>query len=96
MAKKYSSKELDAVFHSLANATRRKIIARLCETPCTVSQLAEPFEMSMAAVSKHIKVLEKANLVRKENDGTIHRCHINAEPAISAGAFVKFLENKAE
>jgi DNA-binding transcriptional ArsR family regulator len=90
--KKYSTEELDAVFHSLANSTRRKILARLCQQPHTISELAEPFDMSLAAISKHIKVLEKAGLLRKEREGTILRCYITPAPAVSAGAFVNYLE----
>jgi predicted transcriptional regulator len=52
------SAQLDAVFHALADPTRRAIIARLAQAPCGISELAAPFDMTLAAISKHIKVLK--------------------------------------
>ena len=72
--------QLDQVFHALSDRTRRALIARLAEGPCMVSELAEPFEMSLPAVSKHIKVLEVARLVDRAIDGRIHCCSLVAEP----------------
>ena len=57
------STQLDAVFHALADPTRRAIIARLAQAPCGISELAAPFDMTLAAISKHIKVLEGAGLL---------------------------------
>jgi len=71
---------LDAVFHALAHRTRRALLARLREGPAKVTDLAEPFAMSLPTVSKHIKVLERAALVRRAVDGRIHRCTLSAEP----------------
>ena len=93
MTSRYSSEELDNVYHALANSTRRKILTRLAkEGPVAVSQLAEPFEMSLAAVSKHIKVLEKANLIRKERDATTLYCVADLGPIESASALIHFLD----
>ena len=72
--------QLDLVFQALSNRTRRALIARLAEGPCMVSELAEPFEMSLPAVSKHLKVLEGARLVDRAIDGRIHCCSLIAEP----------------
>ncbi len=88
----YSSHELDAVYHALSNATRRKILARLCKGSCTISELAEPFEITLAGVSKHIHVLEKSGLVRKRSEGTIHHCEIVFEPIRSAAGLIHYLE----
>ena len=60
---------LDLVFHSLADATRRDILKRVSKAEHTISQLAKPYAMSLAAIAKHINVLEKAGLVSKERAG---------------------------
>ncbi len=72
--------QLDRVFHALADRTRRRLLAHLVERPGTVSELAAPFEMSLPAVSKHIKVLERAGLVVRSVDGRLHRCSLSAGP----------------
>ncbi|WP_138473322.1 helix-turn-helix transcriptional regulator, partial [Poseidonocella sp. HB161398] len=74
------SPELDAVFHALGDATRRRMIAMLAEGRHTVSELAEPFDISLAAVSKHVKVLEKAGLVRREIQWRTHVCSLAPDP----------------
>ena len=89
---KYSSEELDNVYQALANSARRKILTRLCTESCTISELAEPFDMSLAAVSKHIKILERAGLVVKHKEGTIHRCEVDLAPIESASALIHYLE----
>lgn len=88
---KYSSAELDAVYHALANSTRRKIITRLCTGDFTVTELAEPFDMSLAAVSKHIKVIEKAGLLKKTKENNTYRCQISYEPIVSAAALIEYI-----
>ncbi|NDF12049.1 MAG: ArsR family transcriptional regulator [Proteobacteria bacterium] len=93
MTQKYSSQELDNVYGALANSTRRKILTRLArDGSATITELASPFEMSLAAVSKHIKVLEKAGLLRKVAEGTIHRCYFVSAPIEGAAALVKYFE----
>lgn len=82
------------VFHALANSARRKIIARLSEESATISELAEPFDMSLAAISKNIKVLEKAGFVIKQREGTTYRCHLNYAPVRSAAALIQYLEQR--
>ncbi len=71
---------LDAVFHALADRTRRSMLARLSEGPAKVTVLAEPFDMTLPAASKHLRVLERAGLVDRAIDGRVHRCSLNAEP----------------
>ena len=68
---------LDAVFGALADPTRRAIIAHLARGPASVGDLAAPLPMSPPAVSKHLKVLERAGLLDRERDGRIHRCRLN-------------------
>lgn len=71
---------LDGVFRALADPTRRAIVRRLAEGERTVGELAEPFEMSLAAASKHIKVLEDAGLIRRTIRGRTHVCALDAAP----------------
>lgn len=77
---KYSSDQLDAVFHAMADPTRRAMLHSLAEQPRTVGDLAAPFDISLAAASKHIKVLEKAGLVRRSVQGRTHVCSLDAMP----------------
>ncbi|WP_233006947.1 ArsR/SmtB family transcription factor [Rheinheimera faecalis] len=74
------STQLDAVFHALADPTRRAIIARLAQAPCGISELAAPFDMTLAAISKHIKVLEGAGLLVRSIEGRNHTCQLNTAP----------------
>lgn len=72
--------DLDAIFRALAHPTRRDILEAVAERPQRIGTLAEPFEVSLAAISKHVSVLEEAGLVDIEADGRIRRCHLNAAP----------------
>ena len=72
--------ELDAVFRSLSDPTRRAMLRMLADGERSVGELAEPFEMSFAGASKHVKVLEDAGLVRRTVRGRIHSCRLVAEP----------------
>ncbi len=71
---------LDATFAALANATRRAILARLAEGEANVNQLAEPFRLSLPAVSKHIKVLERAGLVVRGQHAQYRPCGLDPAP----------------
>ena len=75
---------LDGVFSALSNATRRQLIEQLAGGPASVGDLAEPHDMSLAAVSKHLKVLEEAGLIEVEADGRIRRCNLEAAPLSDA------------
>lgn len=72
--------ELDAAFSALAHPARRAILARLAEGKATVNTLAEPFEMSLPAVSKHIRVLENAGLVKREVNAQFRTCTLDTAP----------------
>ena len=72
-------KQLSRVFAALADPTRRDMVARLAAGDATVGQLAEPYEVSMQAVSKHLKVLEDAGLVSRSRDAQRRPCHLEAE-----------------
>ncbi len=80
--------ELDAVFSALSDRTRRRILARLATGPVSVGELAAPFSMTLAAVSKHLRTLERARLLRRERQGWYHHCHLAGEPLESAGQFI--------
>jgi DNA-binding transcriptional ArsR family regulator len=81
----YNFESLDRLFGALADPTRRAIISRLSDGPATVTELAEPLEMSLNAVSKHLKVLERAGLLGREVQGRTHRLYLRPGP-LSAGA----------
>ena len=81
----YRPQVLDAVFHALADPTRRRMLAELARAPRNVSELAQPFAMSLAAASKHVKVLERAGLVQRSVQGRTHLCRLQARP-LHAGA----------
>jgi DNA-binding transcriptional ArsR family regulator len=72
--------QLDAAFAALANPTRRAILARLAQGEATVNDLAAPFDMSLPAVSKHIRVLEDAGLITRGKTAQFRPCTLNAEP----------------
>lgn len=72
--------QLSHTFHALADPTRRAILASLTTGEKTVSQLAEPFEMTMPAITKHLKVLEKANLIERSREAQYRPCHLTPGP----------------
>ncbi|MDA4848654.1 ArsR/SmtB family transcription factor [Hoeflea poritis] len=75
---------LDAVFAALADPTRRSILARLATGEASVGELAEPFEISQPAISKHLKVLERAGLIEREIDRQRRPARLNAAPMQAA------------
>src|SRR3990170_7444166 len=79
---------LDAVFFALSDPVRRAILARLGEEALLVSQLAEPFIISLQSVSRHIQVLVRAGLVRQERTGRISRCRLDAGPVFNAAVWI--------
>ena len=79
---------LSSTFAALADPTRRAILARLAEGEATVSELAEPFAMTLQAISKHLKVLERAGLVVRGKDAQWRPCRLEAAPLESASAWI--------
>lgn len=71
---------LDAVFHALGHSARRALLARLAKRPAMITELANPFAMSLPAVSRHIRVLEAAGLITRSVDGRMHHCALNPGP----------------
>ena len=77
--------QLSTTFAALADPTRRAILARLASGECSVTELAEPFEMSMPAVSKHLRVLERAGLIARGREAQWRPCRIEAAPLKAGG-----------
>ena len=84
--------QLNSIFHALGDATRRRMLRELAGGERTVSQLAEPFAISLAAASKHIKALENAGLIRREVRGRTHLCSLDPGPLASAHQWLSFYE----
>lgn len=80
---------LDSTLHALSDSTRRDMLLRMAEQEHTVSELAEPYDMSMAAVSKHLKVLESANLITRRKEGRRFHCRMNYEPLVEVSELIK-------
>jgi DNA-binding transcriptional ArsR family regulator len=102
---------LSLTFSALADPTRRAILERLARGVATVGELAEPFRVSLPAISRHLKVLERAGLIRREKDAQWRRCHLAPAPLREAAdwvdqyrrfwdgqfdALARFLENEAK
>jgi DNA-binding transcriptional ArsR family regulator len=83
---------LDAVFHALSSEPRREMLGALAEGERTVGDLASPFDISLAAVSKHLKVLELAGLVERRVEGRTTVCRLRPEPLADVREWVAFIE----
>jgi DNA-binding transcriptional ArsR family regulator len=86
---KASAARLNATFAALADPTRRAILARLADGDASVLQLAEPFDMSQPAVSKHLKVLERAGLITRGRDAQRRPCRLEARPLAEATGWLE-------
>ena len=80
----YQQQPLDLMFQALADPTRRGLIARLSRGPASVSELAEPFDMSLPAVVQHIQVLETSGLVKSEKVGRVRTCRLEPKALMTA------------
>jgi len=88
----HDSPQLDSIFQALADPTRRGMLASLALGEKTVGELAEPFAMSFAGASKHVKVLEEAGLIRREVRGRTHICRLEPGPLASADQWLRHYE----
>jgi DNA-binding transcriptional ArsR family regulator len=79
---------LDQVFKALAHPARREILRRASGAERTISELAEPFDMTLEAVSQHVRVLEQARLLRRIRTGREHRCRVDPTPLREAGQVI--------
>lgn len=83
---------LDSVFHALSDATRRAILRDVALEAKTVGEIAEPYSMSLAAVSKHLQVLERADLIRREKKGNFRMVQLNADSLRAAQEWLAYYE----
>jgi DNA-binding transcriptional ArsR family regulator len=90
------SSELDRIFSALADPVRRQILARLAEGDATVNELAEPFPISVQAISKHIKVLERAGLIIRGRDAQRRPCSLNADALAVATDWIYLYRRRKE
>ncbi|WP_421789380.1 ArsR/SmtB family transcription factor [Hyphobacterium sp.] len=81
--------ELDTTFAALSNSTRRAILARLAEGDATVNELAKPFDMSLPAISKHLRVLERAGLISRRKNAQFRPCTMNAAPLAGVASWAE-------
>lgn len=81
--------QLDATFSALADPTRRAILAKLARGERSVTELAKPFDMSLPAISKHLKVLERARLIERGRDAQFRPCRLNPKPLREAADWVE-------
>ena len=86
---KYYSEQLDKTFFALSDPIRRSILANLSSGQATVLQLAEPFDVSVPAISKHLKLLESANLITRTKKGRVHYLKLNASPLQEANDWIE-------
>ncbi len=86
---KYSSRTLNRTFAALADPTRRRILAHLAQGDRCVTDLARPHDMSLPAISKHLRVLEEAGLLRRRRYGRIHQLKLEAKPLKQAAQWVE-------
>ncbi len=86
------SRRLDTVFGALADPTRRAMLRALADGPSTVGELASPYTISLAAASKHVKVLERAGLVKRTVQGRVHRCELDVRPMHAGLEWMRFYE----
>ena len=85
----YSNRKLDLVFTAVADPTRRAILTALAEKPATVTEIAKPYPTSLNAISKHLKTLERAGLIRRQVIGREHHCSLRAQPLHDAMAWIE-------
>ena len=88
-----SEDQLDRVFGALADRTRRTILTQVSRGTCSVSELAAPHQMSLPAISKHLKILERAGLLVKEKEGRVFRCNLNGEPLVQAAVLIGYYKS---
>ncbi|WFT76462.1 ArsR/SmtB family transcription factor [Halobacillus naozhouensis] len=88
----HNKDKLNETFHALSDSTRREMVRMMAQKERTVSELAEPFDMSLAGISKHIKVLERAKLLERSVNGRTHLCRLNTESLSQATEWLRFYE----
>ncbi len=89
---KSENQRLDVIFHALGDSTRRAILRDVSSAEKSVSEIAEPYRMSLAAVSKHLKVLEKAKLVSRRKEGSFQWVKLNPTTLKSAEQWISYYQ----
>ena len=79
---------MDAVFLALADTTRRGMVARLSEGSATIGELGRPYDITKPAITKHVKILERAGLIERRRAGRVHHCTLNQEPMKQAQEWI--------
>jgi DNA-binding transcriptional ArsR family regulator len=88
----YYSRQLDLTFSAISDPTRRDILSQLAQGEASIMELASPFSMTLPAISKHIRVLENAGLVKRTKRGRVNYCHLNAEPMREASKWLLYYQ----
>ncbi len=88
----YRDDQLSTIFSALSDPTRRAMLKRLGNKEMSVADLSEPFEITKSAITKHVKALENAGLLKRTIDGRTHYCRLNAEPLKQASEWMRFYE----
>jgi len=88
----YYSEQLDLTFSAISDPTRRDILSRLAQGEVSITELASPYSMTLPAISKHIRVLETAGLVKRAKRGRVNYCRLNAEPMQEATKWLLFYQ----
>ena len=86
------SAQLNLIFSALSDPTRRAMLLKLADTEQSIASLSSPFDISKSAVTKHIKVLEKAGLLKRTIDGRVHHCQLTVEPLHAASDWMAFYQ----
>ena len=86
---KHQTTTLDTIFSALSDPTRRAILARLSRGDASVGELAEPFDISAPAISKHLRILERSGLIARRKDGRVHRIHLDATHLKDAAEWIE-------
>jgi DNA-binding transcriptional ArsR family regulator len=87
--RRFSAQRLDATFTALADPTRRAILSRLAQGEASVTELAAPFAMSQPAISRHLKVLERAGLISRGRDAQRRPCRLEGKPLAEAAGWIE-------
>ena len=87
-SKQNNQDELSLIFHALADRTRRSLLKEVQEKPMRVTDLAKNYDVSLNAISKHLKVLEKANLISRKKEGRVHFCESNPRELVKAEEWI--------
>ena len=87
-----SEQQLSQIFSALSDSTRRTMLLRLAKEEMSVAELSKPFGITKSAITKHVKVLEKAGLLGRTIEGRVHRCRLEPEPLVAVSEWITFYQ----